>query len=318
MKQLESNGPTSARVLVSVQPWDVGVLPPMASTVNFDFEKQMSLAISSNNLNVVHQLISGGMSVDSVLHIPGHPGTTTILGEACFAGSLEIVCYLLKAGAHVNYPDPCYSRTALHRACIGCQEKIAMFLIKNKADVNCKNKADVNCVDRDNVSPILLASMTGCPNIVKCLINHGADPYAMDRLRASAIHYATFYGHSEVISSLIRIGCNSNNSVVFGHGTPLANLVHKKDKKNCKLLLESGYKLDNENWLLDLQKQQSMITNNGLNSTINIILNWLQTPRSLSSYCRTVIRRCMHGAHFQDRISSLPIPDRMQNYLMFL
>ncbi|XP_014780955.1 26S proteasome non-ATPase regulatory subunit 10 isoform X3 [Octopus bimaculoides] len=283
---------------------------PMAFTVNFDRDGQMSQAISSNDLHTVQQLISSGMSVNSVVHNPDKQENTTILAGACYAGNLDIVDYLLKAGAYINHKDPCYGRTPLHWACIGRQEKVTLYLIKNKADVN--------CVDRDNVTPIITASMVGCQNIVTSLLKNGANPCAVDRLRASAIHYATFYGHSEVISTLIKSGCNSNNHVIFGQGTPLANLVHIKDQENCKLLLESGYNIDNEEWLSDFQRHQSMANSIASNSTIKTILTWLQTPRSLDSYCRIVIRKCMQGVYLQNRVSNLPVPLTIKNYLLFL
>lgn len=290
----------------------------MVPIMNFDWDIQMFQAISRNDLYTVHRLISSGIGVNSVLHNPDRRDSTTILSEAAYAGRLDIVQYLVNAGALINHKDPCFGRTPLHWACMGHQRDVAIYLIEHGADVN--------CVDRDNVTPILFAAMRGCDTIVTCLIKNGANPHKVDRLRSSALHYATFHGHPAVVSRLIEVGCIPNNKVIFGQGTPLANLVHNKDYANCRLLLESGYDLKNEDYLHKYNEMfihSTFSDESGENVTdtisqMNNIVQWLKTPRSLQCFCRTVIRNRMRGSYLQERINSLPIPSQLKRYLLFL
>ena len=291
----------------------------MAPIMNFDWDGQMFQAISSNNLCTVHRLISSGISVNLVLHHPDRSDCTTILAEAAYAGSLDIVDYLVKAGALINNKDPSFGRTPLHRACMGQRTEVAIFLIKNRADVN--------CVDCYNMTPIIFAAMKGCLEIVTCLIQNGANPHRVNRWRFSALHYATFYGYSEVVSRLIKAGCIPNVRFITGDRTPLENLMHNEDYTNCHLLLDSGYDLRNEDYLHKYAETffPSLLHSDTSNSNFTDCISQmdklvlrLRTPQSLKSFCRIVIRKSMQGSYLQERVNTLPLPAKIKNYLLFV
>ncbi|KAK3098282.1 hypothetical protein FSP39_017940 [Pinctada imbricata] len=153
----------------------------------------------------------------------------SMLFEAIFHGNSSQVKQLI---------NPCLGRSALHWACMGNQYQIVCHLISNGADVN--------ITDKDSVSPLIRAAMAKNTDLVKLLIDKGANVNQTDRLRCSALHYATVHGDKELIRTVIFGGCVLNNEAIIGKGTPMCNLLHKRDVNNCLLLLEAGYNASKE------------------------------------------------------------------------
>ena len=82
------------------------------------------------------------------------------------------------------------------------------------AELLCQRGADAN-------TPLQVASRDGCVDVVRWLLDHGADPDSQQGGRPSPICLATVNGHAEVVRTLLRPGAH-NNAVVGATD----NLVH--------------------------------------------------------------------------------------------
>ena len=222
----------------------------------------------------------------------------------------------------VNYRDPALGRTALHWSCTGGHVEASRLLLQHNADVN--------CCDRDTVTPVLRAALSGCTELLKLLVQAGAQVLHRDRLNATALHYASFHGRHHQVELLIKSGCVQNNHTVFGHGTPLANIIYHRDFSNAVLLVEAGYNLSNDKWVLsvqDLPRGPLSITRRRREAdndredewseedVLKLLKHEASNPRCLLRSCRTAIRACMGGVHVQAKLNKIPLPSTMIRYL---
>lgn len=281
----------------------------MQSSLNMDYtqgERSLLEAIESGQLDRVVQLLSSGVEINTVLHSKARRESATVLGTAAYEGQLEILLYLIQNWKlSINYREPCLGRSALHWACMGGHLGVVRALL-------CCSNINVNCCDKDNVSPLIMASIYSYeqPEVIDALIEAGADANCKDRLNATALHYATDHNRSgQVIMSLVKAGCVASNFVVFGAGDPLANLIQHGLHHHCLYyLLAAGYKLqDSHSRLLDPY---------GMNPCASRILEQFRSSHSLKSTCRIAIRRNLGGVHLQKKIKCLPVPSALIQYLL--
>lgn len=244
--------------------------------------------------------MDSGINPNTVLHSSRRWEGASILGTAAYEGHLHIIRYLLELKVSINFRDPCLGRTALHWACMGKRVDAVRFLIKYGADVN--------LADRDNVTPILTATMNKLCDISKLLIDNGADVDQVDRLNSSPLHFACIHGDTTLICEIIKAGCVKSNLDIIGRGTPLANLALNSDFENCYMLIEAGYRLDNENWVYSNQFESNKAT-----SLVSYIM---KNPSSLKSACRITIRRQLGGQYLSRKIKTLKLPAPLKPYLL--
>ena len=273
--------------------------------MNFEHEKEDRLlaAIEAGQLQLVKQLLSSGIEVNTILHSKVRRESATALATAAFEGHLPIIEYLIKRGAWVHQQDPLLKRNALHWACVCGHTRVAELLLNYNIGVNCQ--------DRDNVTPIIHAVSCGDTRLVALLISYGANVNAFERLHASALHYASYDNRSDVVSMLIKAGCILNNPVIFGEGTPMANLFSHGDDRNCRLLVEAGYDLSQDKWIPDAAKELAVSGTEKLEKpTACITFLWKEysNPSPLYRLCCTVVRQRWSGVRVLNQISKLPLP----------
>lgn len=167
-------------------------------------ENELFEAIAKNDIEKVKNLIKNGINVNAVGH-----GDRTVLIDAAWKGHLEIVKYLVENGADINAKDNS-GRTALIWASYEGKLGVVKYLVDKGADINVKDnegytaliwalifeKLNVveyfieSCaIDIDakynikyfgNVKDgsytiLMIASMKGYLEIVKYLVDKGAD-----------------------------------------------------------------------------------------------------------------------------------------------
>jgi ankyrin repeat protein len=165
---------------------------------------------------VVRFLIEAGAPVN----IP-YNGETS-LGVASRRGCTEIVKALLDAGAGVDMMNG----RALHEASYWGHEEVVRFLIEAGAPVN---------IPYNGETSLGVASHRGCTKIVKTLLDAGAD---VDATNGRALHEASYWGHEEVVRSLIKAGAAVN--MKYNGETSLEAALHRSRKKIVKILLDAG------------------------------------------------------------------------------
>ena len=157
---------------------------------------------------IVQLLLEKGCKVD----VPDNLGNTA-LHVSVSSGQIEIVRSLLSYQADINYKNHC-GITPLSSAVSNLEMDIMSLLVENKADANVVDnmgrslihaavaaisysseaqqlprllrflqscKLSVNAVDFNGQTPLHLAAGSGNAQVVKCLLDHGADATVRDK-----------------------------------------------------------------------------------------------------------------------------------------
>ena len=163
----------------------------------------------------------------------------------------------------------------------------------------------------------------GQVEVVKALLQNGANPNILNGFMETPLHVACDYYNPSIIKDLILYGAISNNTNHAGM-TPLGILVSYESgsdlveyKNSLRLLVRAGYDIQHD---LCWQKMLSEDCSNcHLLKTfpdqhfIHILKYITRNPRKLSHICRLQIRITFHyeAAAFQ----SLPISKAMKEFL---
>uniref|UniRef100_A0A6B2L1G5 NAD(P)(+)--arginine ADP-ribosyltransferase n=1 Tax=Arcella intermedia TaxID=1963864 RepID=A0A6B2L1G5_9EUKA len=170
----------------------------------------------------------------------------TPISAASFNGHTEIVKYLVenKGNIHYNFSDTLYS--PLLSAYGNGHLETVKFLVENKSDINstfrertvlhisCEKenctetnflidlKANLNSQDNDGVTPLITASLNGHKEIVKLLMQKGANAKLVDKWGKNAIDYATEERNNDIIEILKDVvSCSQPTEHIDTIGSPL-------------------------------------------------------------------------------------------------
>ena len=117
------------------------------------------------------------------------------LGLAAYFGQLEIVRYLIKAGATVNSPSRnSLEVTPLQSAVAGRHREITSLLLQAGANPNVR--------ERGGYTPLHTAVLNGDVEIVRNLIFGGADLEAISEKKEKPLDIALKSGHDEIVNLL--------------------------------------------------------------------------------------------------------------------
>ncbi|MGH9628843.1 MAG: ankyrin repeat domain-containing protein, partial [Bryobacteraceae bacterium] len=201
-----------------------------------------ALMWSAGNRDKVRLLLAGGASVKA----QAKSGRTPLMIAASFAGNVETVKLLLSKGAEVNTKnastggavfaaanagdeailrvllqaggDPNerdrFGRTPLMAACQLGKAEPARVLLDSGANVNDQSGrrplAKVGLQELGELTPVLIAAATGNPQLVKLLLDRGADVHAKDMRGMTPLMMAASSEHqdSETIRLLIAKGAD--------------------------------------------------------------------------------------------------------------
>jgi ankyrin repeat protein len=198
----------------------------------------------------------------------------TPLHVAAELGDSELVTWLLQLGASVKKKD-LKGRTPLDRAALSADPRdetaarfpaVARILIErgaeltfsaaiglgNTAVVRQMAENDPSLLKRDLerplAGPLTLAVKHRQPEIVRALLDLGADPDERHLLEAveepveswgEPLWYAAFFGYREIAGLLLDSGADPNANV-YASGWPLRNAYVRRDEAMKKLLIDRG------------------------------------------------------------------------------
>lgn len=191
------------------------------------------------------------------------PGTTDLV-NAVRAGDLAKVSSIIASGADVNERDRAGQKTALHWAAKTGNRAAIDALIAAKADSNVKDRqgrtplwsgvesdlevvkilvdkgADVNARDLINSTPLLWAAGFGKPETVAFLISKGADVKATDDNGWTPLIWAAGLGQPMTVDILVKAGADLAKADNTAGDTALLRAARTGKPESVKLLLDAG------------------------------------------------------------------------------
>lgn len=200
----------------------------------------MLLAARNGNLNEIKAMVSTGANVN--VNFPHY----TPLSAASFNDHKEVVDYLIAQGAIVNSTNFFGGTTPLYWAIRGDNKEIIKLLLDKGADINVITSegrlisqarspealqvlldkgVELN-VAGDKRPPLHVAAYHGNLELVRALLEHGAQPNVLNSWGATPLHEAarSEEANPEIAALLIKHGANVN-AEDSGGGTPLHTAV---------------------------------------------------------------------------------------------
>lgn len=161
-------------------------------------------AIEVNNLNIVKLLVNKGIDVNQIAK--GEDGTyyegRSPLSLAVFKGNAEIVKFLLLHDADVNMDEEPILYTAVD--CYNNDKKnylnIIKLILNAGTDIDIRYSGSIR-----GSTPLILSILNGYTEVVKLLIEYGADVNYTDKKGKKPLYYA-IVGKQEIIKLLVDEG----------------------------------------------------------------------------------------------------------------
>uniref|UniRef100_A0A6C0ED74 Uncharacterized protein n=1 Tax=viral metagenome TaxID=1070528 RepID=A0A6C0ED74_9ZZZZ len=158
-------------------------------------------------------------------------------------GNKEALIILLNKDAYIKLKKDDFGRTALFYAIKYNNLEIVKILVKNGAETT--------IIDNNGDSYLALACHNGNTEIVKILLENGASSVIneADIGGLTPLLYATKRKHFDIIKLLVEHGADVNIQNKEGF-TPLINSILYEDKKSVELLLKSGANVEQKKGFL--------------------------------------------------------------------
>ncbi|XP_013167639.1 PREDICTED: serine/threonine-protein phosphatase 6 regulatory ankyrin repeat subunit C [Papilio xuthus] len=206
---------------------------------------------SGSGDSLLHILIQGWFEDSAVFLVShlngdlnhGNEAGVTALHAACASGLTRLTAALLEHGARHNLQtaygeqeDTVYRQTPLHLAVLNNHEGSVLAILEHKKLIE---KGDMPATDRTNVSllpnlnmknsegdtPVSLALTEGHKNLVKPLIEGGADPNVRNGKGFTLLHQAIVEEDSRIAIYLLDQGADMDALTEAGE-TPLQLAIH--------------------------------------------------------------------------------------------
>lgn len=233
---------------------------------NKNFENILHWAARSQNVDICELLITAGVDVNARNNKGDTPVHIAVESE-----NITVLSVLLKTQADVNAKND-QGNTPVHSAVKVKNVIILNMLLQANADVNTKNcdgssllyeavestlstasfllnaaRANVCVVDYIGNTPLhLAASTTGDINILKMLLNAGANESEPNYEGNTPLHLAAKAGNLENLKLLIDAGADVTRTDYEGN-TLLHKAVDSSNISVVKFLVEAGHNIDTIN-----------------------------------------------------------------------
>ena len=183
-------------------------------------------AAANQDNEVVRTLVSTGVDVNTA-----RPDGATALLWATHWNNLDIVDLLLSKGANINASDD-HGVTPLERAAENASSEMIARLLAAGANVNASQTS--------GLTSLMTAARTGNADIVTTLITAGANVNAtVNTTQSTALMWAVSEPHPEVVRILLNAGADPHVSTSKGF-TPLMFAARNGDINTAKSLIAAG------------------------------------------------------------------------------
>lgn len=165
------------------------------------------VALSQNQPRSVKLLLKAGATAD----VSDHRGTPILIGALSLANSKTT------------------RETALFKSILG-------LLNKGHANPNARDKAYVG----DNRGPLHMAVSFGSRDLVKLLLDFGANPNLGNRSNETPLHFAAERGYTDIVQLLLEHGAMKDSLTKHTHMTPLLAAAENGHAEIVSLLIKKG------------------------------------------------------------------------------
>ncbi len=191
-------------------------------------EAPLFLALGLGDLYLLEDLIQGGANVNR------KSNGITPLARAVETNKPRTVAFLIDHKAVVNKPND-DGETPLYIATQNGYDLVAGILISKSEDPT----GDANWKTKIGTPLLHVAAEFGNPEIIRLLINHGADMETLDFMENTALSVASVKGISPNIQALVQENANINHQNLQGD-TPLMLASTNYKDAAVTYLLENG------------------------------------------------------------------------------
>nr|XP_018668743.1 ankyrin repeat domain-containing protein 17 isoform X3 [Ciona intestinalis] len=216
-----------AEVLLSVPPYT-----HESQYLTCDAGYQLGNKINSHFLSVLNQQLTKVLlTMHANVEDCGAKGECTPLMEASSGGYSDIVRLLLSHGADVNATSNT-GNTALTYACCGGYEDVVRLLVDAGAELECHNE--------NGHTPLMEAASGGHVAVAEVLLARGAGINThSNEFKESALTLACYKGHLQMVRFLLQAGADQEHKTDEMH-TALMEASMDGHVEVARLLLDSG------------------------------------------------------------------------------
>ncbi|XP_076366389.1 putative ankyrin repeat protein YahD [Tachypleus tridentatus] len=268
----------------------------------------LHLAVAQRNMVEVESIVASGVNLNSSIR------GTTPLGLAIYRRYDDVVKVLVQAGADVNQRSQDHLERIEPPLCSACRLgnlAVVKILLQNPC-------IDVNKRDFFNKTPLWTAVKEKRSDLVNLLLANKADVNVGEIWSECPLHLATKYrGRRDIAEMLIRRGCRVNVADSDDR-TPLFWTIQHSDRRIFTLLIYSGAKIKNPDWLIQSNLPLSWQNDRKFCAWIEQVRI---TPPRLSWLSRNCIRRwlALRWKQLDDsNIELLPLPGRLKDFMRLL
>ena len=199
-----------------------------ASLKNTAGEAPLFLAIGLGDMDLLDHLIERGAKVNR------KSNGVTPLAQTAIVNKPRTAAFLIEHGAIVNKPTD-NGETPLYIATKKGHDLVAGILISKSADPI----GDTNWKTKIGTPLLHIAAAHGNPEIVRLLVNNGADVETLDFMENSALSIAALSGNTPNIQALVQSNANINHQNLQGD-TPLMLASTSYQDDAVTQLLDNG------------------------------------------------------------------------------
>jgi len=174
------------------------------------------LAVKGNHGEVASALVSGGADPNTP-YVDEDGENHNLLMDGMIVENKEFSLLLIENGADLYHKDS-HDVTTLLQACHrGMDEIVQALLEKHAAAGSDGQEGWIDVASDEGITPLIASSSEGHLDIVKLLIDAGANVNAKDKDDTNSLMAAAARGHNEAVELILKAGANVNELNVDGH-----------------------------------------------------------------------------------------------------
>jgi ankyrin repeat protein len=260
------------------------------------------------NEQIVKMLLDKGASVKTQGEAYGNA-----LHAASFRGNVRIVRMLLDKGANVNVQGGNYVRRVHPASCEGNEQVINVPRKKGESSGDAlytaslrghwqvvkmllDKGADVNAQGGQHDNALQAASVGGHEQVVKMLLDRGADVNAQGGRCGNAIHAASSGGNERVVKMLLDKGADVN-AQDWQHTNALHTASDRGHEQVVKMLLDKGADVNAKGGQYGNALQAALVSSN--EQVVKLLLDKGADVNAQGGFYGNALQQASHGGHEQ-------------------